>query len=100
MLAASNFFQNHPSVVNIEQREFNSTFSFQNTNENEVCKIIKNLNVRKSCQGSDISAKIIKLHIDLFSNFVCKHFNYCINIGKFLNELKHADDIPVHKKKG
>ena len=40
VLAAINMFQNHPSVVNIKQREFNSTFSFKNTNENEVPKII------------------------------------------------------------
>ena len=99
MLAAINTFQNHPSVVNIKQREFNSTFSFKNTNENEVRKIIKNLNVRKTCQGSGIPTKIIKLNIDLFSSFICQNFNYCISIVKFPNELKHADVIPVHNKK-
>ena len=61
VLAAINTFQNHPSVVNIKQREFNSTFSFKNTNENEVRKIIKNLNVRKTFQGSGNSTKIITL---------------------------------------
>ena len=86
MLAAINTFHNHPSVVNITQREFNSTFTFKNTNENEVRKIIKNLNVLKTCQGSDIPTKIIKLNIDLLS------------IGKFPNKLKHAV-IPVRKKK-
>ena len=99
MLAAINTFQNHPSVVNIKQREFNSTFTFKTTNENEVRKIIKNLNVRKTCQGSDIPTKIIKLNIDLFSSFICQNFNYCISIGKFPNKLKHADVIPVHTKK-
>ena len=44
VLAAINTFQNHPNVVNIKQREFKSTFSFKNTNENEVRKTIKNLN--------------------------------------------------------
>ena len=70
-LLAINTFQNHPSVVNIKLREFNSTFGFQNTNENEVCKFIKKLNVRESCQGT----KIIKLNIDLLSSFICKNFN-------------------------
>ena len=70
-LLAINTFQNHPSVVNIKLREFNSTFGFQNTNENEVRKFIKNLNVRKSCQGT----KIIKLNIDLLNSFICKNFN-------------------------
>ena len=99
VLAAINTFQNHPSVVNINQRELNSTFTFKHTNENEVRKIIKNLNVRKTCQDNDISTKIIKLNIDLFSSFICKNFNYCKSVGKFPNELKHADLIPVHKKR-
>ena len=98
-LAAINTFHNHPSVVNIKQREFNSTFTFKNTNGNEVCKIIKNLNVRKTCLGSDIPTKIIKLNIDLFSSFICQNFHYCISTGKFPNKLKDADVIPFHKKK-
>ena len=65
---------------------------------------MKNLNVCKTCQGSDISAKIIKLNIDLFNSFICQHFNlillalYCISLGEFPNELKHADVTPVYKK--
>ena len=57
MFATINTCQNHPSVVNIKQREFNSIFCFKDTNENEVCKIIKNLNVRKTFQGSHIPTK-------------------------------------------
>ena len=91
-------FQNHSSVVNIKQGEFNTTFCFNNTNENEVLKIIKNLNVRKTCQGSDIPTKIIKLNMALFSSFICQLFNYCISKGQSPSELKHVDVIPVHKK--
>ena len=46
-----NTFQNHPCVVNIKRKELNSIFSSKNTNENDIYKIIKNLNVRKTCQG-------------------------------------------------
>ena len=49
VLAAINMLQNHPGVVNIKQTEFNLTFSFKNTSDNEVRKITKNLNVRKTC---------------------------------------------------
>ena len=99
VLAAINTFQNHPRVVNIKQRKLNPNFTFKHTNENEVRKIIKNLNIRKPCQGSHIPTKIIKLNRDLFSSFICRNFNYCISIGKFPSELKHADVIPVHKKR-
>ena len=83
VLAAINMFQNHPNVINIKQK---------------IDKIIKNVNVRKTCQGSDIPTKIIKLNVDLFSSFICQNFNYCRSIGKFPNELKYADVIPIHKK--
>ena len=97
MLVAINAFQNHPSVVNIKQKEFNSIFSLKNTNENEVRKIIQNLNVRKTCQRRDIPTKIVKLNKDLLSSFICEHFNYGISIGEFPNELKHEEVMPVPK---
>ena len=46
-----NTFQNHLRFVNIKQREFNTIFSFNNTNENEVHEVTKNLNIRKTCQS-------------------------------------------------
>ena len=96
VLDTINMFQN---VVNIKQREFDAIFSFNNTNENEVRTIINNLNVRENRQGSDIPTKIIKLNIDLFSSFICKHFNFCKSIGEFPNKLKHADVMTVQKKR-
>ena len=83
---------NCASIVNIKQGEFN-------TNENKVSKIIKNLDIRKTYQGSDITTKTIKLNVDLFSSFICQHFNYCISVGEFPNELKRVDVIPVNKKR-
>ena len=41
VLAAINTFQNHPSVVNIKQREFNSTFTFKTTNKMTSAKLLK-----------------------------------------------------------
>ena len=32
-------------------------------------------------------------------NFICLHFNYCIDTGEFPQVFKHADITPVHKKK-
>ena len=81
MLAAINTFQNHPSDVNIKQREFNI---FNNTNKNVVRKTIKNLNVRKTYQG--------------YLAVLLSALNYWIRIGEFPNEPKHADGMPVHKK--
>ena len=49
------------------------------------------MNVHKPCQLKDIPTKIIKRNSDIFANFICLHFNYCIGIGEFLQEFKNAD---------
>ena len=39
------------------------------------------------------------MNSDIFANFICLHFNYCIDIDEFPQEFKNADIMPVHKKK-
>ena len=38
------------------------------------------------------------MNSDILLNLIYKHFNYCIDKGKFSNDLKHADIVPVYKK--
>ena len=56
-------------------------------------------NTHKTCQLKDIPTKTIKMNDDIFTSFICIHFNYCIDIGDFPQALKHSDVTPVHKKK-
>ena len=63
-----------------------------------MVKVIRNLNIRKSCQTADIPTKFIKLNSDILAKLIQKHFNYCIDRGELPNELKHAELVPVHKK--
>ena len=60
--------------------------------------IISQLNTAKTCQNADTPTKITKLK-DIFAKFVSNNFNHCIVEGELPYELKHADIIPVHKKK-
>ena len=39
------------------------------------------------------------MNSEVFDNFICLHFNYCIDTGEFPQKFKNADIIPVHKKK-
>ena len=34
----------------------------------------------------------------IFANFITDQFDCCITYGEFIDELKHADIIPVHRK--
>ena len=97
VLFVLNAFKNHPGIKNIKCKKFNSTLSFENTYTDVVMKVINNLNAVKSCQINDIPTKVIKMHKDIFANFITDHFNYCIAYGKFPDELKDAV-MPFHKK--
>ena len=92
-------FDEHPSIVKIKAKGFDSTFHFRKTSCNEVEKIISNLNIKKSCQQEDIPNKIIKLNKDLIAKFIAENFNSWIDKAEFPSELKHADIVPIHKKK-
>ena len=86
----------HPSVVNINNKNFESTFSFKKTTLEEVVKVIRNLNIRKSCQTADIPTKIIKLNSDNLAKFIYKHSAAVFIEVNF--QMKHAELVPVNKK--
>ena len=58
---ALSYFENHPSIVNIKRKGFDTSFTFRETNSNEVT-----LNINKACQNTDINTKIIKSNAELF----------------------------------
>ena len=96
ILAMVNSYDKHQSLERIKMSSCNSTFSFRKTNSKEVTKIIDHLNIKKACQSSDISTKIIKLNKDIVATFISDNFNSSIDKGEFPNDLKHADIAPVH----
>lgn len=80
VLSVLNVFENHPSIMNIKRKKFNSTFSFENTC---VIKVISNLNIAKTCQINDIHTTIIKMKI-FFADFITGKCNYCIAYSELL----------------
>ena len=99
MMSVIKSFDKDPSIFKIKAKGFDSTFHFRKTSCNEVEKIISNLNIKKSCQKEDIPTKIIKLNKDLIAKLVAENCNSCIDKGEFPFELKHADIVPIHKRK-
>ena len=100
MTASRTFCKNYKpgsSILTVPPRYVNQPFT--NNNEIEIQKIIRDMSVHKTCQSKDIPTKTIKMKAHIFANFVCLHFNYYTDIGKFSQEFKNADIIPVHKKK-
>ena len=61
-------------------------------------EIIRDTNIKKSCQTSDIPTKVIILSSNIFSNSIYKHFNCYIDKSEFPNELEHADIVQTQNK--
>ena len=57
------------------------------------------MNINKVHQHTDIPTKIIKSNVDFFANYIFGNFNYCLEVGDFPCAFKHADVVPVRKKK-
>ena len=58
------------------------------TTPEEGVKVIRNLNIRKSCQTTDIPNKVIKLNLDILATFIYTNTSTTV----------HAELVPVHKK--
>ena len=95
---ALRYFENHASITNTKSKNFDTNFTFRYNSSSEAIKLIKTLNVKKASQKTDIPTTTVKLNADIFGNFICKNFNYCLKKGDFSCAFKHADVIPVHKK--
>ena len=92
-------FDKHPSRVKIITKALGSTFHFRKTSCNKVEKIIKNLNIKKSCRQEDIVTKIIKLNKDLITKFLAGNFSSYLDKGEFRSESKHYNIVQIYKMK-
>ena len=57
---------------------FSWSFTFRDTSSSEVIKLIKALNIKKTSQKTYIPTKTVKLNADIFGDYICKNFNYCL----------------------
>ena len=46
------------------------------------------MTINKACQKDGISTKVIKMNKDIFTGFMAKDFNNCVDKGVFPDELK------------
>ena len=75
------------------------SFSFSFVTKETILNELRKLNPKKACQESDISVKIIKENLDIFSNFVYNNFNNSLFSSNFPSYLKNANTTPLFKKK-
>ena len=92
-------YRNHPSIFTMgETCKKNPQVSFRCINKDKMLKEILNLDASKSCQGSDISSRIIKESADIFTGILYSSLNNSIYQAEFPSILKLTDITPVFKK--
>ena len=67
------------------------------TSTSEISKLIRNLNINKSCGYDSISNKVLKFSCSIIAPYIAKLFNQCIQDGVFPNCFKTAQVIPLFK---
>ena len=95
-------YENHPSILRIKNymKEKDLYFSFEFVVKPNISKEINKLDEKKACQEHDVPVKLIKSNKDLFSHFIYHNFNNSLFSSNFPLNLKAADILPTHKKKG
>ena len=82
----------------IKERCTNSKFGFSFLKKRDILKEIKNLQINKATQDSDIPNNFIKNNSDLFVDSIFTNLNDSIALSTFHSLLKLANITPVHKK--
>ena len=73
-------------------------FKFHSVSENEVRKVILNMDGKKANLTGDIPAGILKVCVDSYISILTKILNTSLRRGCFPNQLKLAEVTPVFKK--
>ena len=95
----TNYLDNHPSIILIQQKFQKSiVFRFNTVLPDQVLKHILDMDPKKSSSG-EISAKVLKLAKEEVLIPITECINKCITTNTFPDELKNADIIPIFKKK-
>ena len=87
-------YRNHPSILVIREvysRTKKPSFSFSDIDKKEILLEICNLNSSKVSQDTDIPTKIIKINVDIFTDFIHSAFNISLKV-RFFHFLKKLDE--------
>jgi hypothetical protein len=91
---------NHSSIIKIKQHvSSRNCFSFQQTNENDVLKVLKEIDVTKATGCDNLPPRIIKYSISYLVPILTLLINKCVDECVFPMQLKLAEISSIFKKK-
>ena len=92
---SSNTNQKNP--LDYVSADIKNLLIFSPTTQSEISKLIRKLNIKKSCGYDSISNKILKFSSSVITPFIVKLFNECIKNGIFPDCFKTAQVVPLFK---
>ena len=98
VLRCSEYFKDHPSIVNISTGMDKYDFSLTHTTPDIVEKAISNLDTTKSTGCDMIPAKLLKPIASHISHHMTQIFNQSVDTCIFPENAKMADVVPLFKK--
>ena len=91
-------FKNSKDCLKLHRKQTKTNFFFRKVTKDEISSAIKKLNRKKATLSNDIPTKIIQQFNEIFTDFLYKNLNNCLESGIFLDELKLAEVVPVYMK--
>ena len=94
-------YENHSSIINIKNPiDFSATrFDIPTAKVEDINKIIKNINPKKTTGPDKIPPKIVRLSANIIDSHLMNIINNDLSNESFSNEAKVATVQPIYKKK-
>ena len=91
-------FENNTNFKEYLQNKVENSFFLHFTTEQEISRVIDNLNPKKSSGYDDLPVKFVQLCKKIISNPLKLIFNQAIATGEYPDKLKNAKVLPIYKK--
>ena len=91
-------YENHPSILAIREHNTKGYFKFQHTNQALVEKLLRDINVHKSCGHDMISSRLLKESAAVIAGPIANIINSSVDLCKYPASWKRGQVTPYLKK--
>ena len=91
-------YEKHPSIFAIHEHNTKGYFKFQHTNQALVEKLLRDINVHKSCGHDMISSRLLKESAAVIAGPIANIINSSVDLCKYPASWKRGQVTPLFKK--
>ena len=91
-------YEKHPSILAIHEHNTKGYFKFQHTNQALVEKLLRDINVRKSCGHDMISSRLLEESAAVIAGPIANTINSSVDLCEYPASWKRGQVTPYLKK--